>query len=77
MYSYVSYAIATKPWWHGYAGRVKHVVALELTAARAGPHDGGVGKAVDAPGGPEVGKQRNQRNHDKIRLLSQGLASNR
>ena len=37
------------------AGRVKHVVDLDLTAARARPHDGGTGRAADAPGGPEVG----------------------
>ena len=37
-----------------YAGRVKHVY-LDLMVARAGPHDGGAGRAVDAPGGPEVG----------------------
>ena len=42
--------------WHACAGRVKHVVGLDLTVARAGPHDGGTGRAADAPGGPEVGE---------------------
>ena len=36
-----------------FAGSVKPVVALELTAARAGPHDGGAGRAADALGGPD------------------------
>ena len=40
---------------HVYAGRVKHAVDLDLTVARAGPHEGGTGRAADAPGGPEVG----------------------
>lgn len=34
---------------------VKHVVDLDRTVARAGPHDGGTSRAADAPGGPEVG----------------------
>ena len=33
---------------------VKHVVDLDLTVARIGPHDGGAGRVADAPGGPEV-----------------------
>ena len=41
--------------WHVCAGRMKHVVDLDLTVARAGPHDGGAGRAADAPGGREVG----------------------
>ena len=40
---------------HVCAGRVKRVVDLDLTVARAGPHDGGIGRAADAPGGPVVG----------------------
>lgn len=35
---------------------VKHIVDLDLAAARTGPRDGGAGKAVDAPGGLEVGE---------------------
>ena len=34
----------------------KHVVDLDLKAARTRPHDGGAGRAADAPGGPEVGE---------------------
>ena len=41
--------------WHVCAGRVKHV-DLDLTVARAGPRDGGTGRAADAPRGPEVGE---------------------
>ena len=36
--------------WHVYAGRVKHVVDLDLTVARTATHDGGAGRAADAPG---------------------------
>ena len=32
-----------------------HVVDLDLTVARTGPHDGGVGRVADAPWGPEAG----------------------
>ena len=42
--------------WHVCAGRVKHVVDLDLTVARTGPHDGGAGKVADASGGPEGGE---------------------
>ena len=41
---------------HVCAGRVNHVVDLDLTVARAGPHDAGAGRAANAPSGPEVGK---------------------
>ena len=36
------------------AGRVKHVVDLDLTVARLGPHDGGAGRAADASWGAAV-----------------------
>ena len=42
--------------WHVCAGRLKYVVDLDLTVARAGPHDGGAGRAANAPGRPEVGE---------------------
>ena len=52
----MSCVIATKLGWHEGAGRVKHVVDLHLTVTRTGPHDNGVGRAADAPGGPKVGE---------------------
>ena len=36
--------------WHVCAGRVKHVVDLDLAVAGTGPHDGGAGRVADAPG---------------------------
>ena len=35
--------------------QAKHVIDLDLTVARTGPHDGGAGRAADVPGRPEVG----------------------
>ena len=40
--------------WHVRAGRVKHVVDLELMAARVNPHEDGAGRTADATGGPKV-----------------------
>ena len=42
--------------WHVCAGRVKHVVDLDLMVARSGPHDGGTGGVANAFGGPEGGE---------------------
>ena len=43
--------------WRVCAGRVKHVVDVDLMAARTSPHDDGAGRVVaDAPGGPHVGE---------------------
>ena len=47
--------------WHVCAGRVKHVVDLDLTVARIGPHDEGARRAAKAPGGPEVGHHAPER----------------
>ena len=41
--------------WLVCAGRVKHVVDLDLTVARTCPHHDGARRAADASGGPEVG----------------------
>ena len=43
--------------WHVCGGRVKHVVDLDLAIDRAVPHDGGAGRAANAPGEPEVGER--------------------
>lgn len=48
------YVGATKPGWHAFAGGSMSVVDLELAVAPVGPHDGNVGRAADAPGGPKV-----------------------
>ena len=40
--------------WHACAGRVKHVVDLDLTDAREGPHEDGAGRVTNAPRRPEV-----------------------
>ena len=40
--------------WHVCAGRAKHVVDLDPTVARTGPHDGGAGRAAYPPGAPET-----------------------
>lgn len=53
--SYVQF-IETKPGRHVCAGQTKHVVDLDLTVARAGPCDGGAGRAADPCPGPEVGE---------------------
>ena len=45
---------------HVCAGRMKHVVDLDLTVARTGPHDGGVGRVADVPWGPEVGEHADE-----------------
>ena len=36
--------------WHACAGRVKHVVDVDLTVTRSGPYDDGAGTAADPPG---------------------------
>ena len=49
--------------WHVCAGRVTHVVDLDPTAARTGPHDGGAGRAAD-PRGHRRPKTTPRTNHD-------------
>ena len=54
IYTYVSYVgHRNKPGWYAFAGGDNPVLD---TAARMGPHDGGAGRAADAPGRPEVGE---------------------
>ena len=62
----VSYAISTKYGRRVCAASTKLVVDLELTAAHAGPHENGVGRAADATGGPEVGEHA----HEEIMIKS-------
>ena len=56
MHDITTYIIATKRGRRVYAGRAKHVVDLGLAVARTGPRDVGAGRAVNPPGGPEVGE---------------------
>ena len=42
--------------WHVCAGRVKHVIHLDITVGRTRPHDGGAGREANGPGGLEVGE---------------------
>lgn len=44
-------------------------VDFELTAARTAPHDGGVGRAADAPTEPEVSKHAPERIARKLTYL--------
>ena len=62
--------------WHVCAGRVKHVVDLNLTVARAGPHDGGTGRAAGAPGGPEVGEHAPEGITTRVNFCVEALRQN-
>ena len=53
---HLAYIIAMKHGRHICAGQEKHVVGLDLTLARIGSHDSGLGKAADIPGGQKVGQ---------------------
>ena len=62
--------------WHVCVGRVKHVVDLDLTVARAGPHDGGTGRAVDAPSGPGVEEYAPEEITTRVYLCVEALRHN-
>ena len=61
---------------HVCAGRVKHVVDLDPTVARTGPHDGGAGRVADAPGGPEVGEHAPEGITTKVNFCVDALRQN-
>ena len=63
--------------WHVCAGRVTHVVDLDPTVARTGPHDGGAGRAADPPGAPEAEEHPPEEIRTKLNFFVEVLRQRR